>query len=163
MPPGKATVWSKYLRTLKRRRLLNLTLEQKVSLIVIFLFWHDSFCVCVILSNLLSCRYLRWLLAGSEVKQRPGLLRLGDRGTDPPHRDPTQTCGSYCHSSHISNKLCTGPFFNIISCLSVFRSSGLTLGSLCLSLQMSLSLCCATSQREWQQPWSLRKPSQKMG
>lgn len=38
MPPGKATVWSKYLRTLKRRRLLNLTLEQKVSLIVIFLF-----------------------------------------------------------------------------------------------------------------------------
>lgn len=89
MPPGKATVWSKYLRTLKRRRRLNLTLGQKVSFITVFFSFDTTVFVCVILANLLSCRYLRGLLAGSEVKQRPGLLRLGDRRTDPPHRDPT--------------------------------------------------------------------------
>lgn len=125
-----------------------------------FLFCHDGMynmcaCLCVMLGILLSHRCLWWLLTRSEVKQRPGLLRLGERRTDPPYRDPTETCescgyGSYVSSSRVYCLL-------IMSCLPVFRSSGLTLGSLCVSLPMSLSLCCATYQREWQRLRSPRK------
>lgn len=43
MQSEKATVWSKYLRTLKRRKLLNLTLELKVSFHLLLLWLCHAF------------------------------------------------------------------------------------------------------------------------
>lgn len=165
MPPGKETVWSKYLRTLKRRRRLNLTLGQKVSFITIFFSFDTTVFVCVWF--LLTCcpaGIFGGFLLG--VRSNSGLAFYDWETAElirrieiqPKHVGRTVTALTFPTS-------CVLPLFflKIISCLSVFRSSGLTLGSSCLSPQMSLSLCCATSRREWQQPWSPRKLSQKMG
>lgn len=162
-PSEKATFQSKYSRTLNRRQLLNLTLGLKVSVIS---FCHSAVCtytLCISMYNYASHPPVQVSLVASYWAWGQTVAWPSLTGRVPSWSAVLTSNLNMLVTSKFTVVRLLLRFVFMISCLPVSRSSGLTPGSLCVSLRMNPSSCCATYQRKWLRPRSTRKRSQRMG